>query len=111
MSVDKHHFNLCNKYDVVIMYNTHTMDDLEEKFVMSAKLIRTKTTPVSNEDLLILYGLYKQSTQGDCNIPQPWSVQIEARQKWDAWFKYCGMKRNDAMQKYIDKVNEIMQSN
>jgi diazepam-binding inhibitor (GABA receptor modulating acyl-CoA-binding protein) len=86
-------------------------NELQESFQTSAKLIKTKITPTSNEDLLILYGLYKQTTQGDCNIPQPWSVQIEARQKWNAWFKYCGMKRNEAMQQYIDKVNEIMQSN
>lgn len=86
-------------------------NELQDAFQTSAKLIMTKITPTSNEDLLILYGLYKQATQGDCNIPQPWSVQIEARQKWNAWFKHCGMKRNDAMQQYIDKVNEIMQSN
>jgi diazepam-binding inhibitor (GABA receptor modulating acyl-CoA-binding protein) len=85
-------------------------NELQESFQTSAKLIKTKISPISNEDLLTLYGLYKQSTCGDCNDSQPWSVQIQARQKWDAWFKYYGMQKAVAMQKYIDNVSEIMDS-
>ena len=86
------------------------MDDLQEQFEQSAQLVKTKTSPISNEDLLILYGLYKQVTQGNCTIAQPWAVQVEQRAKWDAWFSHSGMNKNEAMQKYIQKVNDIMQS-
>lgn len=82
--------------------------DLEEQFKESSYLIKTKDPLPSDPDLLILYGLYKQSTQGDCNIPQPWSTQVEARSRWNAWFKNSGMKRDVAMEKYIEKVNELM---
>jgi len=85
--------------------------ELQEAFQASAKLIKTKLGPISSEDLLTLYGLYKQTTQGDCNEAQPWSVQIQARQKWDAWFKCRNMDKEVAMQKYIDKVNELMEAN
>jgi len=82
--------------------------DLEEEFRQSASRIKSRDTMPSDEDLLILYGLYKQATQGDCTIPQPWRVQVEPRARWDAWFKNCGMYRETAMKKYIEKVNELM---
>ena len=85
------------------------MDDaLQEQFEKSVKLIKNKITPTSNEDLLILYGLYKQVTQGNCTTPQPWAVQVEPRAKWDAWFAHSGMNKNEAMQKYIQKVNDLI---
>jgi len=82
--------------------------DLEEEFRQSASRIKSRDTMPSDEDLLILYGLYKQAAQGDCNTPQPWRVQVEARARWDAWFKNCGMYRETAMKKYIEKVNELI---
>ena len=82
--------------------------ELEEQFQDSTALIKTKETLTSNDDLLILYGLYKQVTQGDCNTPQPWCTQVVERARWDAWFKYHGMDRNVAMENYIEKVNELM---
>ena len=82
--------------------------DLEEEFRQSASRIKSRDTMPSDEDLLILYGLYKQATQGDCMIPQPWSIQLAARARWDAWFKNCGMYRETAMKKYIEKVNELL---
>ena len=86
------------------------MDALQEQFEQSVQLIKTKTSHTSNEDLLIIYGLYKQIMQGDCTTPQPWAVQLEQRARWDAWFLHSGMNKNEAMQKYIKKVNDIMQS-
>lgn len=84
--------------------------NFEQSFRDAAARIMTRKTQPPNADLLILYGLYKQSTQGDCNIPQPWAVQVEARAKWDAWNKYNGMERMNAMRNYIDKVEELMAS-
>lgn len=82
--------------------------NLEQEFQHSVALIKTKDPLPSDSDLLILYGLYKQVTQGDCNTPQPWSIQVEARARWDAWFKNCRMYRNVAIEKYIEKVNQLM---
>ena len=45
---------------------------------------------LSNEELVELYGLYKQATVGDINIAQPWAVQVKERAKWDAWNKNKG---------------------
>ena len=82
--------------------------NMEKSFQDAAARIKTRKTTPSNGDLLILYGLYKQATAGDCNVAQPWAVQIESRAKWEAWNKNKGMERMSAMRKYIDKVEELM---
>ena len=82
--------------------------NMEESFRTAATRIKNSQIRPSNGDLLILYGLYKQATEGTCNIPQPWAVQVEARSKWDAWNKNNNMDRHTAMRKYIDKVEELM---
>ena len=82
--------------------------NMEKSFQDADARIKTRKTTPSNGDLLILYGLYKQATAGDCNVAQPWAVQIESRAKWEAWNKNKGMERMSAMRKYIDKVEELM---
>ena len=82
------------------------MSDLEKTFKKAAWLIANgpKTSEASTEDKLYLYSHFKQATQGDVSGSQPWAVQVEARAKWDAWNKLKGMSKEEAMQKYIDKV-------
>jgi diazepam-binding inhibitor (GABA receptor modulating acyl-CoA-binding protein) len=82
--------------------------NLEKSFHDAAARIKTRATMPSNGDLLFLYGLYKQATTGDCNVAQPWAVQIESRVKWEAWNKNKGMERMNAMRQYVDKVEELM---
>jgi acyl-CoA-binding protein len=82
--------------------------NLEQSFRDAAARIKSWHMTPSNGDLLFLYGLYKQATQGDCDIPQPWAVQVEARAKWEAWNKNKKMDTFTAMRNYIDKVEELM---
>ena len=82
--------------------------NLEEEFEKSVKLILQKETPTSDDDLYILYGLYKQITLGNCNTPQPWSNQKIEYARWKAWISNSNINRNEAIMKYIDKVNELM---
>jgi diazepam-binding inhibitor (GABA receptor modulating acyl-CoA-binding protein) len=82
--------------------------NMEKSFQDAAARIKTRKTTPSNGDLLILYGLYKQATAGDCNVAQPWAIQVEARSKWEVWNKNKGMERMSAMRNYIDKVEELM---
>ena len=80
--------------------------DLEKKFKKAVWLVRNgpPNPNASNEEKLKFYSLYKQATEGDVNLPQPWAVQFEARAKWDAWAELKGMSKEEAMQKYIDLV-------
>ena len=86
------------------------MENLEEEFEKSVDRIKRKSAFTSGEDLLVLYGLYKQITEGDCVTVQPWSNQVLDRARWEAWYKNRTMSREDAMRKYIEKVNDLMKS-
>ena len=84
------------------------MNKLEEEFEKSIEHIRRKSTFTSGDDLLLLYGLYKQITEGNCSTPQPWSNQVLAYARWNAWHNNWDMPRNIAMEKYIEKVNALI---
>jgi len=57
---------------------------------------------LSNDVKLNFYKYYKQATIGDCNTPQPWAVQLEARAKWEAWNSVKGTSKEDAMLSYCE---------
>ena len=53
---------------------------------------KLKQTP-QNDELLNLYGYYKQALVGDINISQPNILNIKGRQKWSAWNSRKGIKK------------------
>ncbi len=53
----------------------------QEEFEIAAKKLSSYTW-LSNDQKLQFYGLYKQSTIGDVNTPQPWSINMVAKAKW-----------------------------
>mmetsp|Transcript_27463 Transcript_27463/g.38736 ORF Transcript_27463/g.38736 Transcript_27463/m.38736 type:complete len:86 (-) Transcript_27463:85-342(-) len=76
-------------------------------FEAAAEQVKNFSKRPSDEELLELYGLYKQGTVGDNDTAQPWAVQMEARAKWDAWTKNKGMSQDEAKQKYITLSNQL----
>jgi len=86
------------------------MENVEEEFEKSLDRMRRKSIFTSSDDLLLLYGLYKQITEGNCITPPPWHIQELAYARWNAWHMNWDMPRQIAMEKYIEKVNEIMKS-
>eukprot|EP00028_Trichosphaerium_sp_Am-I-7-wt_P005778 CAMPEP_0168530472 /NCGR_PEP_ID=MMETSP0405-20121227/14698_1 /TAXON_ID=498012 /ORGANISM="Trichosphaerium sp, Strain Am-I-7 wt" /LENGTH=93 /DNA_ID=CAMNT_0008554741 /DNA_START=8 /DNA_END=289 /DNA_ORIENTATION=+ len=88
------------------------MADLKTRFETAASDVKTKLQEVgkkpTNEELLQLYGLYKQATVGDNSAASPWSIQLEAKAKWDAWESRKGMSKDDAMEKYVGVVADIL---
>ncbi|HMG11512.1 MAG TPA: acyl-CoA-binding protein [Mucilaginibacter sp.] len=61
-----------------------------------------------NENLLRLYSLYKQATEGDLTPENPPGIfDFVARAKYDAWLKLKGTPADHAMQAYIDLVKEL----
>ncbi len=61
----------------------------------------------SNEQLLDLYGLYKQATEGDVSGSRPGLLDLKGRAKFDAWSKRKGASKDDAMKKYVALVNAL----
>lgn len=66
-----------------------------------------KTTP-SDNDLLELYGLYKQALVGDCNTDKPGFLDFKGKAKWEAWNGRKGTSSEQAKELYIAKVNGLV---
>jgi acyl-CoA-binding protein len=61
----------------------------------------------SNDQLLELYGLYKQATEGDVSGDRPGLLDLKGRAKYDAWTKRKGVSKEDAMKKYVAAVDKL----
>jgi diazepam-binding inhibitor (GABA receptor modulating acyl-CoA-binding protein) len=70
--------------------------------------LRTLTTRPSNEELLQLYGLYKQALLGDCLQSKPGMFDVKGQFKWKAWKDNKGMSQEDATAKYLALVDKVM---
>lgn len=67
-----------------------------------------KNLDLSNDDLLELYGLYKQAKEGDNTAAAPWAVQFEAKKKWEAWTARKGMSKAVAETTYVQTVEKFL---
>ncbi len=63
---------------------------------------------VSQEDKLLLYGLYKTITCGPINIPEPSLFNLESNYKYNAW-KNCSIyDTKKATKLYIKIANKYL---
>lgn len=83
------------------------MSDLKARFEQAVANSKTLSERPDNSTLLKIYSLYKQATEGDNEEPKPGMTDIVARAKWDAWKKLEGTTADEAMQKYIDLIDEL----
>jgi diazepam-binding inhibitor (GABA receptor modulator, acyl-CoA-binding protein) len=84
-------------------------ETLEEKFIHSSEKIKKSSVKPNQEQLLKLYGLYKQATIGDCNISKPGFFSFEANYKYEAWNSLKGYSKEKSMEEYVSFVNELTQ--
>ncbi len=83
--------------------------DLQTSFEEAVVKVKTLTYKPSNEDLLKLYSLYKQATEGDVSGDRPGGFDFKGAAKYDAWATLKGMSREEAMQTYIDLVDSLFE--
>ena len=81
--------------------------DLTESFKKAAENIHSLDYAPSKEDLLKMYGLYKQATEGDETGDRPGGFDFKAIAKYDSWASLKGMQKEEAMRLYIDLVNSL----
>ncbi|HEO72361.1 MAG TPA: acyl-CoA-binding protein [Candidatus Hydrogenedentes bacterium] len=87
------------------------MDEaLQARFSEATESIRTLSKPPSGPDLLKLYSLFKQATQGDCQGKRPGITEFVQRAKFDAWKAIEGTRPEEAMHTYIAFVDELLQA-
>ena len=80
---------------------------MEEKF--NEAVSRSKQLPKkpSNDELLNLYALFKQSSEGDVVGERPGGFDFKAIAKYDAWSGLKGLSKDEAMEKYIALVDDL----
>jgi acyl-CoA-binding protein len=83
-------------------------DEIETKFELAAKYIEQNHSKFDQGNLLEIYGLYKQSTVGKCNVPKPGIFNLQGKAKWNAWNQYGDMEPKTAMSRYIDKLTSLV---
>jgi len=78
----------------------------------NAAVSRSKelTKRPSNEELLDLYALFKQATEGDVSGERPGGFDFKAIAKYDAWASRKGASKEQAMQDYIALVTTLHQN-
>lgn len=81
--------------------------DIKETFQEAANRVREITSKLTEDQLLLFYGYYKQAVDGPCNRPKPSWYQMAEKQKWQAWSSLDDMGAEEAMRKYIDLLGSI----
>lgn len=83
------------------------MSDLQKQFETAAASAQQLPNRPGNDTLLQLYALYKQGKEGDVAGKRPGFTDFVGRAKYDAWAKLKGTGQNEAMQRYIDLVEQL----
>lgn len=77
------------------------------EFEAAAAAVQNLPNKPSDQDLLKLYGLYKQATTGDNDTSKPGLLDFKGKMKWQAWEDRKGMSQEDAEKAYIELVETL----
>jgi diazepam-binding inhibitor (GABA receptor modulator, acyl-CoA-binding protein) len=83
--------------------------ELEKQFEEAVTRSKTLTRRPGNEELLQLYALYKQATEGDVSGERPGGFDFKAIAKYDAWADLKGKNKESAMKEYVALVEKLYQ--
>lgn len=78
-------------------------NNLEEAVALTKKFISKPT----NEELLKLYSLFKQATEGDNKEERPGGFDFVAAAKFNSWFALKGKSKEEAAHEYVELVNQL----
>jgi diazepam-binding inhibitor (GABA receptor modulator, acyl-CoA-binding protein) len=85
------------------------MAELQERFESAQVDVKGLTTKPSNDELLSLYSLYKQATEGEAaDAKKPGRFDLVGKAKYDAWSKLAGTSADDAKQRYVETVERLL---
>jgi diazepam-binding inhibitor (GABA receptor modulator, acyl-CoA-binding protein) len=83
--------------------------DLQQQFDSAVARSKELTKRPSNEELLQLYALFKQATEGDATGERPGGFDFKAIAKFDAWAELKGKTKDTAMREYVAFVDKLHQ--
>ena len=80
---------------------------LQEQFAQAQAESKNLPERPDNMTLLKMYALYKQGSSGDASGERPGMTDFVNRAKFDAWAALNGTSQDEAMQQYIDLIEEL----
>lgn len=83
------------------------MSTLNDAFAQAQQDAQNLPERPDNATLLRLYALYKQATEGDISAPKPGFFDFVGTAKHEAWSQLKGTSSTDAMQQYVDLVQQL----
>ncbi|XP_042318402.1 enoyl-CoA delta isomerase 2-like isoform X3 [Sceloporus undulatus] len=110
---------VCDLLDISTVYGLHLpavklhttkpiMQFSQEDFEKAKDQLKLLKDDPGNEVKLKLYALFKQATEGPCNIPKPGVLDFVNKAKWDAWNSLGTLPQESARQKYIELVSSLV---
>jgi diazepam-binding inhibitor (GABA receptor modulating acyl-CoA-binding protein) len=79
-----------------------------DPFVDAQERVKKLSKRPANSELLDLYGLYKQATDGDVKGSRPGMLDPKGRAKFDAWTSRKGVAQSEARTRYVALVAELV---
>ena len=81
---------------------------LAEDFQAAVDRSKNLTRRPSSEELLDLYALFKQASDGDVSGERPGGFDFKAIAKFDAWAGKKGKTKDQAMNEYVALVKNLV---
>jgi len=83
------------------------MDVIENNFQTSVRNVNNLNSKPTDDELLTIYGLYKQSLFGDNTTDKPGIFNFKGQKKWTAWMSQKGKTKTRAMMDYTEYSNML----
>lgn len=84
------------------------LDNTDYFFNKAQREIRKLLGRPTDDELLLIYGLFKQATIGDNYNSKPAGVWFKETRKWEAWNNQRDKAQNTAKQEYIEAVKFLI---
>jgi diazepam-binding inhibitor (GABA receptor modulating acyl-CoA-binding protein) len=82
---------------------------MNDTFEKAAEMAQNLSQRPTNEELLKLYALYKQGTEGDVTGDRPGGFDFKGAAKYDAWSELKGLGNEEAREAYIAFVASLQE--
>lgn len=83
--------------------------ELQQQFESAVTQSKELTQRPSSTELLDLYALFKQASEGNVRGDRPTGFDLRAIAKYDAWNALAGKTKEQAMHEYISLVDRFYQ--
>ena len=83
------------------------MTTLDEEFKKALEDVKKINNILDTEDLLRLYGLYKQANLGENTTLRPSIFNFRGLKKWQAWDNVSDLTKCEAKTQYIHLVAKL----